>query len=506
MRSGLDASLLATRVRDSAYAAALGAHGQDRAQFLVELTRYLGYDLLTPSYPVFPPAKRRAQNSGNTHTTDDQANDGVAQQEEEEVKLPWGRGLSTYSKFVMDIVPGKLEQAGPMGLDAEYELRFGVAEESVSLGTRAASARYIRAVTAAAQPLSRENESAAEVTNDWAPAAAATAAAIKSTVAVLRMVDSVEDSQSTIEVPASDDGGSCSAEQATARRVFDPLWRLERRALASAVRRAQADLTLLTWQRQSGLATAAAAAVGAALAAGRTPPAWAVGGGALLDPALDGWLQRTTAAAATLRERCVGGGADDDGGARLAGTTNTGATHRLSTLAFPSALLHAYRRWWCARRRLPLHRCDLAVAEAATSPTGDATGDAGGERSPSTTSATAVPAVAGAVVEVALTVVGLHAFGAAWDSTARVLGDLRDGGMTPLSPLPPLTLKAGERLPAGPNEVLVELPLHRAHLGAANATQGVAPPPASLRLRSRREQEVWERRGVALYCGTYDAP
>jgi hypothetical protein len=173
-------------------------------------------------------------------------------------------------------------------------------------------------------------------------------------------------------------------------------------------------------------------------------------------------------------------------------------------LTFPAALLHAYRRWWCARRRLPLHRCDLAVTEATTSATNGATGDDGGEDSPSSMSTTR-PAADG-VVDVALTLVGLFAFGAAWDSTARVLGDLRDGDTTLLSPLPPLTLTAGERLPAGPNEVLVELPLHRAHLGGDNAAQGVAQAAMSLRLRSRREQEVWERRGVALYCGTYDEP
>jgi hypothetical protein len=40
----------------------------------------------------------------------------------------------------------------------------------------------------------------------------------------------------------------------------------------------------------------------------------------------------------------------------------TGAVHQLSNLAYPAAVLHAFRRWWCNRTNVPLHRCELAVA------------------------------------------------------------------------------------------------------------------------------------------------
>jgi hypothetical protein len=48
--------------------------------------------------------------------------------QEEEVRLPWGHGLSTYSKFVADVVPARLAHAGAMGLDADHERRLGVPE------------------------------------------------------------------------------------------------------------------------------------------------------------------------------------------------------------------------------------------------------------------------------------------------------------------------------------------------------------------------------------------
>jgi hypothetical protein len=72
--------------------------------------------------------------------------------QEEEVRLPWGHGLSTYSKFVADVVPARLAHAGAMGLDADHERRLGVPDESVALGTRAASSRYLRALSAVALP------------------------------------------------------------------------------------------------------------------------------------------------------------------------------------------------------------------------------------------------------------------------------------------------------------------------------------------------------------------
>jgi hypothetical protein len=49
--------------------AALGGHVADRATFAVELTRYLGYDLLTPSYPVFPPPKRSSAHANQAVET-----------------------------------------------------------------------------------------------------------------------------------------------------------------------------------------------------------------------------------------------------------------------------------------------------------------------------------------------------------------------------------------------------------------------------------------------------
>ena len=146
--SGFDYAKLHRVVMRAVYEPLIVDHW-DRRELEAVLLKCMGHDILSKFYYVTPSFVASDEGSEllKVALIEQAEASGAIEQ-----TLPWSQGMTEYLDFVENVLPAGACKAGPLGLDAEYELRFGVPREAIALATLTATKVLLKTLLQSARP------------------------------------------------------------------------------------------------------------------------------------------------------------------------------------------------------------------------------------------------------------------------------------------------------------------------------------------------------------------